>query len=84
MRARIDKDDASQEQAQAEIDELDNRISNTEFQIARQKVYKQTEQYVEDLFNTPITRSDVDGLKAKYPEQYADLEQAYNNMVQSA
>ena len=84
MRARIDKDDASQEQAQAEIDELDNRISNTEFQIARQKVYKQTEQYVEDLFNTPITRRDVDGLKAKYPEQYADLEQAYNNMVQSA
>lgn len=84
LRAKIDKDDAADEQAQTEIDVLDNRISNTEFQIARQKVYKQTEQYVKDLFNTPITRSDVDGLKAKYPEQYADLEQAYNNMVQSA
>ena len=84
LQARRDKDDAAEKQAEAEADELGQRMRNTEFQIARQKVYKQTEQYVEDLFNTPITRSDVDGLKAKYPEQYADLEQAYNNMVQSA
>ena len=84
LQARRDKDDAAEKQAEAEADELGQRMRNTEFQIARQKVYKQTEQYVEDLFNTPITRSDVDGLKAKYPEQYADLERAYNNMVQSA
>ena len=84
LQARRDKDDAAEKQAEAEADELGQRMRNTEFQIARQKVYKQTEQYVKDLFNTPITRSDVDGLKAKYPEQYADLEQAYNNMVQSA
>jgi len=83
MLAYKNKDEEAKEAAEAENKRLTELISQTEFQIARQKASTSTEQLVSDMFNTPIDKRDVEELKADYPNQYADLEQAYSNIAQS-
>jgi hypothetical protein len=65
----------------AKRDEYAKLRSQTEFQKARSKTSKNTEQHVKDMFMTPISTGEVQDLIKEYPKQWAELQAAYDGMV---
>ena len=65
----------------AKRDEYAKLRSETEFQKARSKISGNTEQMVKDMFMTPISREDVQGLIKEYSREWAELQAAYDGMV---
>jgi hypothetical protein len=82
--ARRENDDRSFAKWESKRDEYAKLRSNTEFQRVRSDISTKVERMVKDMFATPISSEDVADLHMKYPREFEELQETYNDMIRNA